>query len=134
MKNRGRALAVLVAVLLAGCLLGVAGLHLWQSRYPRDAGGPYASRMRGGPDRLAERLQLTSDQQTKLHAILDGSRREIEDSRLETDKKLEAIRIRTNSQITAILTEEQKKRFEQFLQEGDTRRMPSGRKGDRGRR
>ena len=92
MRSRARALAVLIAVLLVGCLLGVAGLHLWEKRFQGDRGFPYPSREQGHPNRLVERLQLTSEQQAQLKAILEDSRRQINATRVEMGQKMDAIR------------------------------------------
>ena len=128
MKNRLHALAVMIAVLLAGCVLGMTGLHFWETGFrarvdssaPRRAGDQNA--------RLARRLQLTASQEAQLRAILDDSRGRINTARAELEAKLETIRAQTNEKIIAILNEEQKKKFQQLLSEGDARK----RRNDRG--
>jgi hypothetical protein len=131
MSSRGRALAVLIAVLLVGCLLGVAGLHLWEKRFQGDRGFLYPSREQGHPNRLVERLRFTSEQQVQFKAILEDSRRQIKAGRVEMEQKLDAIRAQTNGRIAAMLNEEQKKKFEQFLREAESRKGPTGRRGGR---
>jgi Spy/CpxP family protein refolding chaperone len=134
MKNRARALAVLIAVLLAGFILGIAGFHFWQQRPLRYRDFTLSSRVQSRPDGLAERLQLTADQQQQLKAILEDSRRQIEAGRVDMEKQLEAIRAQTNDRIAAMLNDEQKKMFRQYVTEGDLDRNPGGRRGDRGHR
>jgi Spy/CpxP family protein refolding chaperone len=131
MSSRVRALAVLIAVLFAGCIFGAVGLRFWERRLPGDRGFPYSSRDQGRPDRLVERLQLTPEQQAQLKAILEDSRRQIHDGRLEMEQKMSVIRAQTNGKIAAILNDEQKKKFEQFLKEGESRRGSPGRRGQR---
>jgi uncharacterized protein HemX len=133
MKNRARALAVLIAVLLAGFILGIAGFHFWQKRPLQYRDFPFSSRVQSRPDGLAEQLQLTADQQQQLKAILEDSRRQIEAGSVEMEKKLEGIRTQTNDRIAAMLNDEQKK-FGQYITEGDLLRNPGGRRGDRGHR
>ena len=117
-------LLVLIAILLAGCLLGVAGLHLWEKRSEGDHGYFFRGGDHGGQSRLAQRLGMSEEQQAKLKAIFDESRGEINASRAEMERKMDEIRSRTNGKIMAILTDEQKKRFEQFLKQAESRRTP----------
>lgn len=134
MKNRARALAVLIAVLLAGFILGIAGFHFWQQRPLRYRDFISPTRVQSRSDGLAERLQLTADQQQQFKAILEDSRRQIEGGSIEMAKKLEAIRTQTNDRITAMLSDEQKKMFRQYVTEDNLYRNPGGRRGDRGHR
>ena len=127
MKDRSRALAVMIAVLLAGCVLGVTGLHFWEAAFGARVGASVTPRVKGQNARLARLLQLSTTQETKLKAILDDSRREIDAGRAEWETKLEAIRTRTNEKITAILNDEQKEQFQQVLAKGDVHKHGSGR-------
>ncbi len=117
MSNRTRAVAVLIAVLLAGCLLGSAGLRLWQKRSEEGHGFSFLGRRPEVSNRFAQRLQLTAEQQAQLKVILEESRRQIDAGRAEMDRKMEGIRADTNRKIAAILTPEQRTKFEQFLAE-----------------
>jgi hypothetical protein len=134
MKNRARALTVLIAVLLAGFVLGIAGLHFWQQRTLRYGNLSTSSIVTGHPDRLVQQLQLTADQQRQLKTILEDSRNQINAASLENEQRLQDVRIRTNEKIIAILNEDQKKNFQQFLIEGDRHNAPAGRWNNHGRR
>jgi Spy/CpxP family protein refolding chaperone len=78
---------------------------------------------RGG---LTEVLGLTPQQQTQLKQIYDEWRRQNDAIRVEMEPKFEEIRHKfdearagINAKIAAMLNEEQKKKFEQFLKEHD---------------
>jgi hypothetical protein len=127
MKNRSRAMIVLIAVLLAGCLLGIAGNRYFERRFLRPSVYSTALRSQGNPERLAKRLQLTAEQEVQLKAILGDSRRQINAGSAELVSKVEAIRSATNGKIAAILNDGQRKKFQQLLSEAEARRRPTGR-------
>ena len=118
MKNRTRAFAVIVAVLLIGCVLGIAGYHFYARRLQRDPANTATRHSSGHTGRLADRLQLTKEQEQQLNKILEESRQQIESGRRELESKLQEIRTKTNERIAAILNDEQKKKFQQLLTEG----------------
>ena len=124
MNSRSRAIASLVAVFLLGCLCGASGLNLWFKKY--GWGRQNQPEMRRGerPNSIFDQLKLTSEQQAKLKLILDESRTQIDNVRSEMGPKFNAVRDQTNLRISAILNEEQKKKFEQSLKEMDQRRDP----------
>ncbi len=122
MKDRGRALAVMIAVLVAGCLLGVAGLRFWERGFRGRNVLPLTPGIQGQSERLAKRLQLTAAQEAQLKAILEDSRRQINDGRAELEVKLETIRSQTNEKIAVILNEEQKRAFQKLLGEAAAHR------------
>jgi len=130
-KNRPRALAVLVAVFLAGCIVGSGGSYYWLRKSP-------GSRVRGrenvrgySPERqrLPELLGLTPDQEKRFKEIMAESRRQLDDLRTAEAPKIEAIRSETNRKLASILNEEQQKKFAAFLKEMENRRRrpPRGR-------
>ncbi len=129
MKSRTRALAVMIALLLAGLFLGGAVHHFWEMRFPGRTAALTAPPVQ--TERLARRLQLSTEQTAQLKAILEESRRQINAGREEYDSKLLAVRTRTNEKITAILGEEQRKRFRQLLDEAEAHRHPAGREAGR---
>jgi len=130
MTNRGRIITVLIAVLMSGCLLGVAGLHLYEERLSGSRGLAFLTREKGHSNKLIGLLQLTPEQQTQYKAILQDTRREVEASRAEMQRKMVGIRDQANVRIASILNQEQKKKFEQYLKDAGPRRDSSGRHGD----
>jgi Spy/CpxP family protein refolding chaperone len=129
MKNRSSALAVIVAVLLIGCLLGVAGYHFLGRGLQKHSAVSDTQRTQSHAGRLTGRLQLTKEQEAQLNAILEDSRRQINAGRTELESKLQDIRAKTNERIAAILNDEQKEKFKQLLSEADSH----GRSSDQGR-
>jgi Spy/CpxP family protein refolding chaperone len=125
MKNRARALAAIIAVLLIGCLLGVAGYHLWGGGLQKHSAISDTQRAQGHAGRLADRLQLTKEQKAQLNAILADSRRQIDAGRKELESQMQTIRAQTNEKIAAILNDEQRKNFQQFLGEAKSHERPA---------
>ena len=125
MKNRTRALAAIFAVLLIGCLLGVAGYHYWGRGLQKHSAISGAQRAQGHAGRLADRLQLTKEQKAQLNAILEDSRRQIDAGRKELESKMQTIRTQTNEKIAAILNDEQRKNFLQFRGEAKPHERPA---------
>jgi protein CpxP len=77
-------------------------------------------------DRLTKRLNLTTDQQTKLKPILEDEQKQIEAarkdetlSRQDQRARIAQIRRMTKPQIEAILTPDQQKKFDQMKPKKD---------------
>ena len=115
MKNRTRALAVILAILLIGCILGIAGYRFFEGGSHARPAISSSGRVLGHTGRIADQLQLTKEQEKQLGEILDDSRRQIETGRKELDSKLQEIRTKTNARITAILNDEQRQKFQKIL-------------------
>jgi len=133
MSNRARAVAVLIAVLLAGCVIGMAGLRLWEKR-SEGGHGDSRGRMPEVETRFARTLQLSPEQQNQLKLILEESRHQIDATRAEMGQQFDKIRAATNAKIAAILSDEQKKKFEQLLKEADSHGRPDREGEGHGRR
>jgi Spy/CpxP family protein refolding chaperone len=109
------ALASVTALLVCGVVAGALGMHLFEAhrRPPQWARG----RPPGPPPHLdlremEERLDLTADQSRQIAGILDRSRDESEALRLEVRPRLEKQMERTRQEIEAVLTPEQRRKFE----------------------
>jgi len=142
MTDRPRALAVLIAVFLVGCIVGAAGSYYWLKKdyAPRNwrrAEGPPPPQ---GRQRFRPDLQLTQEQDARFREIMTEYYKQLEALRAEQAPKLEAlrkeqspkidaIRAETNRKLEAILDPEQKKKFDAFLKEMENmrRRPPRGR-------
>jgi len=134
MNNPRRALTVLVAVFLAGCLVGAGTDHLLGRRFAARGGDAQRSGRAGGTDRLAAVLQLTPDQQIQLKGVYDELRRQLDSTRREMGEKFDTVRARANERIASMLNPEQRKRFEEYLKETRSREEPYRRGGDGGER
>ena len=127
MKTRTSALAVIAAVLLIGCLLGIAGFHFYERSLQKQQVASHTPGVQGHTGRLADQLQLNNAQKAQLNAILEDSRREIDAGRMEMESKMQAIRVKANEKIAVILNDEQKKKFQQILGEAGSHQQPEGR-------
>ncbi len=134
MNNPRRALAVLVAVFLAGCLVGAGVDNLLGRRIAARGGEAPRSGRAGGTDRLAAVLQLTPDQQIQLKSIYDDLRQQINSTRREMGERFDAVRARANERIASMLNPEQKKKFEEYLRGIRSREEIYRRGGDGGER
>jgi periplasmic protein CpxP/Spy len=118
-------------VLLATSLLGAAAFAQQNPAPPPPSGGdqPQGQR-RGMPSvddqikMMSDRLNLTPDQQTKIKPILEDQRTQAQalrkDESLSDDdrrNKMRTLRESTNSKVRDILTEDQKKQFDEMQQQ-----------------
>lgn len=123
MTDRMRALAVLIAVFLVGCALGATGSYYWVSRVDSSTQTlepqpqPQSPRTRdpGNNRRIAEILQLTPEQESRFREIMADSRKEIEAIRSEELPKIQSAQAEINRRISELLTEEQRKKFDDYL-------------------
>lgn len=146
MKDRPRAIAVLIAVFLLGCLAGSAGSYFWFKK-PLNANRRFQEfndgAMKNGPMprpepmNFKEILQLTPEQNAKFGQILGESRRQMTEFRKQTDAfhfdqdtKIKAVIAAMNQKLNAILNEEQKKKFAAWQKEFEGRRRRPPRRRD----
>jgi Spy/CpxP family protein refolding chaperone len=124
MSDRGRALTMLTAVFLLGCMLGAACVLVWGGRVVADRGSRTSEPLVRGdrPLRLVERLKLTPDQEKRVREILGESRKEMDALRAESAPRFAAIRSDMDRKIEAILNDQQKQQFQEFLKEMASRR------------
>jgi hypothetical protein len=133
MKNRMRALAVIIALLLIGCISGIAGYHFLGRGLQGSPSASHTQRTQIHAERLASRLQLTKEQESRLNTILEDSRIQIDTNRTEFESKLQTIRAKTNERIAAILSDEQRRKFQQLLSENESHgRTPNQSRGHGG--
>jgi Spy/CpxP family protein refolding chaperone len=72
--------------------------------------------------RLTQELNLTPSQQTQLDAIMTGVQAEYKAIHQSTEPQIDQVRQKGREQIRAILTPEQKPKFEEFLKRLDEER------------
>src|ERR1700723_621672 len=120
-KARYEAALLVFVIFLLGALLGGLGNHMWGERVwgqqrvaPR---GPLPKEQ--VISNFTRELQLTSEQQTQLGAILDDTRTKWESVSVPADAQKERIREESHARIRAILTPDQQPRFDDFMQRLD---------------
>ena len=133
MANR-RAIAYLFLVFLLGAALGVLGT-LWASRtgWAAPAGPPSMRDKQGAAEWLTHELDLTAEQQQQLGVILDETATNYESIRERVRPEYEQVRQQSREKIRAILTPEQKARFEELVRQMDEERARRRREHDKGR-
>jgi hypothetical protein len=131
MSDRLRALTVLVAVFLLGCMVGGTCMLVWGSKVAaRGSRGDPPSRG-DRPMRLVERLHLSPDQEARVREILAESRKELEAARAGSAPRFAAIRADMDKKISAILNNQQRKEFDELRKEMESRRDRMHRRPDR---
>ncbi|MDR0843538.1 MAG: periplasmic heavy metal sensor [Acidobacteriota bacterium] len=135
MRERTRAIAVLLAVLVLGCLVGAAGSWFHYVKHG-DAQVDEVDKRRGGPppqrrERLPQLLGMTSEQETQFEKIMDESRQQLDALRVEQRPKIDAVIEETNRKIQTILNDEQKMKLAAFLADVERERGREGHGGPR---
>jgi len=122
-KKRGEAAVLVVVVFLLGALLGGVGNHLWDERvWGKQITAASPSKAQIVSD-LTKDLQLTSDQQKQLGSIVDDTKAQWRALYNTVEPQHEQIRQQGRDRIRAILTPEQKPKFEEFMKRIDEQRQ-----------
>jgi hypothetical protein len=143
-KDRPRAIAVLIAVFLIGCLAGAAGSYFWvkrsaslNRRLPDFRGGAMreASMPRPEPPRFKEILGLTPDQDASFQKIIGETRNQMAETRkqmdafhFQQDAKIRVLISDMNGKLNSVLNEEQKKKFAAWQKDFESKRRPPRRR------
>ena len=118
-KNRWQVRIAAVIIFVLGFTAGILALNV------------YRSWARGGPgnrmDELAERLQLTADQKTKVQEIFSDTREQLRAARQEMEPRMAEIRRQADGRLQTVLTPEQWEKFQRIRDERQRRgRGPRG--------
>jgi Spy/CpxP family protein refolding chaperone len=127
--TRKAGLWVGVVFLLGAALGGVGGYYY--AHHPvlaQNAPLPEPVKRAQRVEQLTQLLGLTSAQSQQLDAILLQHHTEAKTIHEQTDKQLEQVRQKGRDQVRAILTPEQKPKFEEFLNKLDAERKRRGSK------
>ncbi len=127
--TRKAALWVGIVFLLGAALGGVIG-YSYEHHLVSAASTPLPEPERRAHrvHELTEALGLTSAQSQQVDAILQQRHAEVKTIHDQTDAQIEQIRQKGRDQIRAVLTPEQKLKFEEFLKNLDQRRRRNGSK------
>src|SRR5215831_3673637 len=114
-----RGVAVLIFVLgFAAGMLALGAYRAW-ARRPAAPGDRF--------NQLATRLQLSSDQKTKVQQIFGDTRQQLQSLRKESEPRVNEIRQQTDQQLQQVLNQDQWQKFQQLRDEMRARRGASGR-------
>lgn len=119
---------MLIVVFLAGCLLGIGGSWYWLQRYT-ESGLPDGPPPPRGHRGIPEMLQMTPEQEKRFGEIMRETRRQLDSLQMEQRPKIEEVLEQANARIAAILNEEQRNKFRDFIE--DIKRWRSRDRRDR---
>jgi hypothetical protein len=122
MSNR-KAMAFLVAVFVLGAAAGILGT-MWATHtgLAAGSGAPKKFTKQGAMEWLNAELQLSAEQQQQLGVILDETGVEYEAIRERVRPEYDQVRQRSRDRVRAILTPEQKVKFEELVRQMDEER------------
>lgn len=118
-KNRWQVRGATLIIFVLGFAAGILALNVYRGL----AHGP---RSRDRMEQLAERLNLTADQKTKVQQIFGDTREQLRAVRLESEPKVNEIRRQADTRLQEVLTPEQWQQFQ------TVRHEMRGRRGGRG--
>ena len=122
-KKRGEAAVLVLVVFLLGALLGGVGNHVWGERvWGKQIINTQPTRNEIVGE-LTRDLQLTPDQQKQLGSIVDDTRAQWRTLYTTIEPQHEQIRQQSRDRIRAILTPDQKPKFEEFMHRIDEQRQ-----------
>jgi Spy/CpxP family protein refolding chaperone len=114
------ATALVIVVFVLGIVLGSLGTHYWEDRV---WGARLASSGRNNIfEQYTQQLELTPDQQKQLAGIIDDTRAKWRTLYQPLEPQHEEIRQQGRDRIRAILTPEQRPKFEEFVRRLDEER------------
>ena len=100
-----------VLTLVAASAIALGGFVVVQAQ-PGPGGGGCWHGHGFGLQRITEKLNLTSDQQTKVQPIIDGAKPQIAAIHQEAMQKMKTVMDSTVSQIRPLLTPDQQKKLD----------------------
>ena len=100
-----------VLTLVAAGAIALGGFMAVQAQ-PGPGGGGHWHGRGFGLQRMTEKLDLTSDQQTKVQPIIDGAKPQIDAIHQEAMQKTKAVMDTTLSQLRPLLTPDQQKKLD----------------------
>jgi hypothetical protein len=134
---RTEAAVLVIVVFVLGILLGGVGSHLWEERVEGQVQAQTAAQLNLKPTRnervndLTQRLQLSSEQQKQVGAVIDDTLSKWQSLYAPLDAPREAIRQQGRASIRAVLSPDQQIKFDDFLRQLDEqRRLDEQRKKD----
>lgn len=120
-RNRWQVRVAAVIIFVLGFTAGILALNVYRGVV--RGGGP-GNRF----DQMAERLNLTADQKTKVQEIFSYTREQLRAVRQETEPRMAEIRRQADGRLQTVLTPEQWQQFQKMRDERERRG------GGRGRR
>jgi uncharacterized membrane protein len=124
-SSRTKARLIVMAVFVIGFAAGALSLNLYQ-RLTTPASPNSDDRAGVLIQKMNQRMDLTSDQQTRIREVLTGTMKKYGELRKEMEPRIkdftprfDAIRQQQREEIRALLNEKQLPKFEEMVQEQD---------------
>ena len=118
-KNRWQVRIAAMIIFVLGFTAGILALNVYRGWARGGSGNRF--------DDLAERLQLTADQKTKVQEIFSDTREQIRATRREMEPKMDEIRRQADGRLQTVLTPEQWQQFQRIREQRERRgRGPRG--------
>ena len=118
-KNRWQVRIAAVIIFVLGFTAGILALNVYRGL----ARGGQGNRI----DELAERLQLSAEQKTKVQEIFSDTREQLRAARQEMEPRMAEIRRQADGRLQTVLTPEQWEKFQRLRDERQRRgRGPRG--------
>ena len=114
-KNRWQVRVAAVIIFVLGFTAGILALNVYRGVV--RGGGP-GNRL----DHMAERLNLTAEQKTKVQEIFSDTREQLRAVRQETEPRMAEIRRQADGRLQTVLTPEQWQQFQKLREERGGRR------------
>jgi Spy/CpxP family protein refolding chaperone len=118
-KNRWQVRIAATIIFVLGFAAGLLAMNVYRS-WARN--GPPRDRF----EQMAERLQLTADQKTKVQEIFTDTREQLRAVRRESEPKVSEIRRQADGRLQTVLTPEQWEKFQSIRDEMRQRRGGRG--------
>ena len=118
-KNRWQVRIAALIIFVLGFTAGILALNVYRS----FAWGRQGNRI----DELAERLQLSAEQKTKVQEIFSDTREQLRAARQEMEPRMTEIRRQADGRLQTVLTPEQWDKFQRLRDD----RQRRGRGGHR---
>ena len=124
-KNRWQVRVAAVIIFVLGFTAGILALNVYRGLVRADGRDRF--------EQMSERLNLNTDQKTKVQQIFGDTREQLRALRKESEPRVNEIRRQADERLQQVLTDEQWKQFQTLRQEGRERRGRGGPRGDRDR-
>jgi len=111
-------------IFVLGFVAGILALNVYRGLAHR--GWPPGNRI----EMLADRLQLTEDQKTKVQEIFSDTREQLRGLRKESQPRVDEIRRQADGRLQTVLTPEQWQKFQTVREEMRSRRGGRGGRQD----
>ena len=112
-KNRWQVRIAALIIFVLGFTAGILALNVYRGL----ARGGQGNRI----DELAERLQLSAEQKTKVQEIFSDTREQLRAARQEMEPRMTEIRRQADGRLQTVLTREQWEKFQRMRDERQRR-------------